>query len=221
MTAFIDLSGRRVGRLLILKRGDDKILPSGRGSPRWQCICDCGKTTLVHGVSLRAEKTQSCGCYIGEAASIRNARHGDARSKNPTPEYRLWAAMISRCHSSNNKDYSRYGGRGIKVCDEWREDFSTFLVYVGRRPSSSRSLDRYPNNDGNYEPGNVRWATTQQQGANKRNTLYVELNGESVRLVDAARTNHIPYNHAWRRHIKYGWPIEQALGLSARQRNPS
>jgi hypothetical protein len=85
-----------------------------------------------------------------------------------TPEKRLWGHMIERCTNPNHHAWKNYGGRGITVCDEWRQSFSAFLAHVGPRPTPNHSLDRYPNNDGNYEPGNVRWATRSEQRANSR-----------------------------------------------------
>jgi len=86
--------------------------------------------------------------------------HGIKHGMRKEPEYRVWVGMKDRCYNPRNPQWMRWGGRGIKVCDEWRDDFMAFFRYVGKRPSAKHSIDRWPNNDGNYEPGNVRWATS-------------------------------------------------------------
>lgn len=112
--------------------------------------------------------------------------HGESNycTGQQTPEYRVLCGIIARCCNPNNKAFGNYGGRGIKVCDQWRNSYETFLCDVGRRPSSEYSLDRYPDKNGNYEPGNVRWATDIEQGRNKRNNLLVEINGETRCLAE-------------------------------------
>lgn len=138
---------------------------------RYLCRCECGKERDVDGPSLRIGASQSCGCLTGEAATARRTTHGDtsrADGKGLPPEYIAWTSMKNRCTNEKTKCYEDYGGRGIRVCDLWMRSYEDFLAHVGRRPSPEYSLDRYPDNDGNYEPGNVRWATRIQQRANQR-----------------------------------------------------
>jgi hypothetical protein len=101
--------------------------------------------------------------------------HGE--SKPQTSEYMAWAGMIKRCYNPRTKKYPGYGGRGIAVCPEWRESYQTFLSDMGRKPTPKHSLDRYPNNDGNYEPGNCRWGTPEQQMQNTRYNRLLTING--------------------------------------------
>jgi len=129
-----------------------------------RCRCECGNVAIVALMTLRAGTSRSCGCLTKERAHER-AVHGEAKK---TPEYSAWARIKHRCSNPHSKDWLLYGGRGIRVCDEWQHDFSAFLKEVGRRPSPFHSIDRFPNNDGNYEPGNVRWATARQQAKNRR-----------------------------------------------------
>ncbi len=147
--------GDRFGRLKIIaevaKAGDHR---------RFKCRCDCGSSTVVHLSALRTKLTTSCGCWRKERATV----HGRYR----TAEYRSWAHMIARCENPKVNGYKNYGGRGIKVCKEWRESFAAFLTHVGKRPSPKYSIDRWPNNNGDYEPGNVRWATMSEQHLNSR-----------------------------------------------------
>lgn len=130
--------------------------------------------------------------------------------RNKMPEYALWGKMRSRCKNPNATDYARYGGRGIGICDRW-SDFDLFLADVGKRPSSEHSLDR-EDNDGHYEPGNVKWATRVEQQNNKRNTHWVEYRGEKMSVADAVRASGsiVTRENATCR-IKHGWPVATAV----------
>jgi hypothetical protein len=153
-----DITGQRFGRLVAIG------LHSHGKNNRWKFRCDCGAETVAIISDVRSGNTQSCGC-LGIASRI---RHGDARQSRRSPEYSSWYAMIGRCENPKNISFKNYGGRGIKVCAAWRGDFTAFLNDLGRKPSPEMSLDRYPNPDGDYEPGNVRWATRSQQRATQR-----------------------------------------------------
>jgi hypothetical protein len=126
------------------------------------------------------------------------------------PEYRAWESMKRRCYNSNSKDYKYYGGRGIQVCGEWRDSFTTFLADVWRRPSPNHSLDRYPNNNGNYEPGNVRWATRREQSRNRRYNRILEFNGESLPISVWTERLDLPYYLLYLR-LRRGWTVKRAL----------
>lgn len=163
----IDVVGQQFGRLTVRE-----ILTGS------QCVCDCtcGITGFVtESYSVRKGLTKSCGCLKAEkmASGSCNLSHGDSKRGGWAPEYRAWVNMITRCHNPNATRYKDWGGRGIGVCNEWRESYVAFLAYVGRRPSPRHSLDRYPNVNGNYEPGNVRWATRIEQARNKRRRNHV------------------------------------------------
>ena len=153
-----DLVGRIFGRLEVICRDWSKSI---NRSKSWVCKCSCGNRVSVISAKLKAGQ-KSCGCIIGE-------HHGESN----TPEYRTWGAMIGRCYNKNTPNYIDYGGRGITVCDEWRESYLMFLGHIGRRPSAEHSIDRI-DNDGNYEPGNVRWTTASIQNSNKRSRQKVE-----------------------------------------------
>lgn len=162
MTALVDLTGQRFGRLLVVERVERS---AGSGQARWRCNCDCGGTTVTHGSNLRSGKTTSCGCAVVDANRERLMTHGTSRGDTKHDLYDTWSGIRKRCLTTTSQAYPRYGGRGITVCPEW-DDFLTFVADVGPRPSALHSLDRI-DNDGNYEPGNVRWATAKEQADNR------------------------------------------------------
>jgi hypothetical protein len=158
LTKAIDIIGQRFARLFVMEdAGVDH-----RGKKLWLCRCDCGEVRIISSEYLRRGAVKSCGCYRKEAAK-RFTTHG----KKQTAEYRSWLAMKTRCYNPNEPFWHRYGGRGIKVCDRWRTSFENFFADMGQRPSFKHTLDRWPNYDGDYEPGNCRWATRSEQSANK------------------------------------------------------
>lgn len=125
-------------------------------------------------------------------------------------EYATWCSMIDRCERPKNKSYARYGGRGIKVCEGWRNSFLSFYETMGPRPAES-TLDRFPNRDGNYEPGNCRWATRKEQNRNYSRNQFILYKGERKTLIELAENSGIPYKTVWIRLNGLGWTIQDAL----------
>ena len=166
MSAPIDLTGRVFGNLTVLGLADKR-----RGQDRcWRCACSCGNMVVVVRSELKTGDTKSCGCLRKETAHLqgkKNTKHGCAREGLEPSEYRSWVEMRRRCTNRNSIGYRYYGGRGIAVCERW-SSFENFLADMGKKPTPRHSIDRYPNNDGNYEPGNCRWATAKQQASNRR-----------------------------------------------------
>jgi hypothetical protein len=167
--------GRRFGKLVVASELPRYRQPNGNPQRMFKVDCDCGREAIVRGGKLRAGETKSCGCDGGN-----KPRHGEATvGQWGTREYRIWRGMLARCNNTKSKDYPDYGGRGIAVCQRWAQGagdltgFECFLLDMGRRPSPQHSIDRYPNKNGNYEPGNVRWATATQQNSNRRTVTEV------------------------------------------------
>lgn len=166
MTRRIEISsGTRFGRLTV----SHQVERSDKNNRYFFCTCECGGTTVTTITQLRSGYTSSCGCLRRERLLASRTKHGQSHGngRQGSPEYRAWLRMKRRCTDQNHDKYSYYGGRGIRVADEWLSDFRAFLAHIGPRPSPGHSIDRI-NNEGNYEPGNVRWATKQEQMKNRR-----------------------------------------------------
>ena len=203
MSKRIDLTGRKIGKLTVIQyAGNDK----GKNA-RWECRCDCGRRTVVAGNHLRNGHTQSCGCLQRDRASSSNTKHGGSKTRL----HKTWSGMKDRCLNPNNKAYERYGGRGITICDEWRDDFQAFYGWaMSNGYSDSLTIDRVDSN-GNYAPSNCRWITNKEQQNNKRNNRYLTYNGETHMVKDWAKITGLNYKTILMRIDHYNWDTERAL----------
>lgn len=199
----IDLTGRVFGRLTVV-REDGRIC----GGLAWLCRCSCGKEARVMSANLCRGRTASCGCLARDVhrVSCRDIRRTHSASRHPL--FRLWHGMLGRCERPNHSAYPIYGGRGVKVCEEWHDPWK-FFADVGERPGEGYSLDRI-DNDGHYEPGNVRWADRKTQMRNCRRNRRVEANGESLTIAEWAERLGADWMTIWSR-LKAGWPAAEAV----------
>lgn len=173
MARTVDKTGERYGRLVVLARQPREVK-----GVFWLCKCDCGNTTVAPSGHLNAGMRISCGCAMRES----KRKHG----RSHTPEHRCWSRMKERCYNESNKRFPHYGGRGIAVCDRWRDSFENFLADMGFRPSPKHSIDRV-DNDGDYEPSNCRWATVTEQNNNRTFNRHLTLAGRQVTVAQASR----------------------------------
>jgi hypothetical protein len=202
MSAKIDLTGKRFGRLIV-----ESIAPKDRhGNICWKVKCDCGNTKSVNSSVLLKGTTRSCGCLNQELRSARLLSHGMTN----TPTYRSWQAMKSRCSNPNDESYARYGGRRISVCDRWlgENGFKNFYKDMGVRPKEL-TLERI-NNDGNYEPSNCKWATRKEQNRNTRTNRILEYGGRRQSLSAWAEEYGLNASLLSER-LRNRWTIKKAL----------
>ncbi len=203
-----DLTGERFGRLVVL--GPERVGPYGGAT--WHCRCDCGTPRTAAGHALESGKVKSCGCLHRDTAAAlgavngaahgrrmtgrttpaltlaaeRRTLHGQAKRGKATPLYLAWQSMLGRCENPGRHNYARYGGRGIRVCERWRASFEAFEADVGPHPGEGYSLDRFPDNNGHYEPGNVRWATRTEQQRNRDVSVFLERDGVRLNIMEWA-----------------------------------
>jgi len=196
---FIDLTGRRFGRLVVLSRGPNV----NNTIATWNCRCDCGKDKNIRGLKLKAGVTTSCGCFRREVVARKNTTHGESNNNS----YGSWQAMLTRCSNKNQRSYKNYGGRGITVCQEWLS-FENFLADMGERPEGM-SLERIDNEQG-YNKLNCKWATRQEQSRNKRTNRYITINGITLCFSDMCKKFSIDRDIV-RDRLRSGWPEIEAF----------
>jgi len=167
----------------------------------WRFLCDCGKEHDAPVSRVVRGDTRSCGCLV--------LKHGHLKGNDSTGTYRSWKAMLRRCNPDAS-DHPYYQERGIKVCERWQRSFAAFLEDMGEKPTPRHQVDRFPDAAGNYEPGNVRWATPKENSRNRCSSHYLEFNGERLTIVEWAERTGLLHTTISKR-LQHGWSIEKAL----------
>ena len=217
------MAGRRVlvergdsfGRLTVEAELPSRRRPSGGTRRYFECRCECGTLVEVSLHHLRSGHTISCGCLLRDKQRERSDYHGMEGSL----AWQTWESMKHRCYKKSSRGYSNYGGRGIRVCERWRHSFKAFLEDMGPRPSADHSIDRI-DNDGDYEPGNCRWALRSEQSRNRSDNRILEYRGERMCMTDWARRFGIRKSTLHSR-LERGMSVEEALTTPVRQWIPS
>lgn len=201
--SLVDITGVRFGRYTVVKRApNDK-----NGSAMWVCRCDCGTEKIVRGASLRSGAVVSCGCFHKDDLKCRLTTH----NMSNTRIREIWNCMKQRCSNPRNTAYKYYGGRGVSVCDEWKNDFSSFLSWaLNNGYTDDLTLDRIDTN-GNYEPSNCRWISRAEQQNNTRYVRHFTINGETKSLAEWCRIYGVPHERVRWRVVEKGWDILDAL----------
>lgn len=200
----LNLRGNRYGKLVAMSSVRDTKRPRFL----WECVCDCGGSTVTTTYQLRNGLVRSCGCLRTDAAKragVANTTHGMSNSR----AFRIWTGMKTRCLNKSDPGYKNYGGRGISIAPEWLESFSVFLFDMGE-PSSFQQIDRI-NNDGNYCKENCRWVTSKINANNRRSSRIIEFNGQIKTLAEWAESIGITRSGLARRIDVKGWDISRAL----------
>lgn len=199
----IKMIGKKFGRLTVLEELKERTKSR---EIKYKCLCDCGKYTNVRGSLLRNGEIKSCGCLQRETVTKINTKHGKSHNKL----YDTYNNMIQRCNNSNNSQYTNYGGRGIKVCDEWKNNFIAFYSWsMDNGYSDGLTIDRIDNN-GNYEPDNCRWVDYKTQNNNERSNVYITYKGMTKTLQQWSEYLNVDYGTIRTRHKK-GWSDEECL----------
>lgn len=205
-----NLTGKTFGRLTVQSYQGVQ----SNGHAEWLCICSCGNSKITTGGKLLGGRVRSCGCLEKESRGKAWRTHGLSR----TPEHWAWFSMKQRCLNPKVHNYSDYGGRGIKVCDEWKDSFENFYRDMGKKPTPQHSLDRIDVN-GPYDRQNTRWATKREQSNNRRNNRILEFNGE--RMTVSQWTQKLGFREqTLRARLRVGWSVERALTQPEREPRP-
>lgn len=209
MGSHIERVGERFGKLLIIQRHH-----VDRGRVYYCCKCDCGNSVIVQYSHLINGNTKSCGCLQKKLTSERFSKHGNSKH----PLYGVWTMMKQRCYNPNNKSFKNYGGRGIGVCDEWKNDFNAFYSWaINNGYGDGLTIDRSDVND-NYCSSNCVWVTQQNQQNNRRNNIIIDFGGFKGTLPQWSTRSGIPYATLRKRIIDLGWDIREALSVPVRKR---
>lgn len=200
-----DLTNKRFGSLLVTE-----LFEVTKRGAFWHYKCDCGKEGVRASGNLREGKTKSCGCERTQKLVKASTTHGGRN----TPEYYIWRSIKNRCTNPKHKNFGRYGGRGIAICDSWLNDFSAFIADMGKRPTDKHTIDRIDNNLG-YSKSNCAWRTHKEQANNKSSNRYLTYKGETLTCAQWADKLGITRS-AINSRLKAGWPIARVVTQKGR-----
>ena len=199
----IDRTGQKFNMLTVIRRVPSK-------HTRWECLCDCGNTTYVSDANLVRGAVKSCGC-------LKKKGNGGTHHKCYTRLYRIYSEILRRCYNPHTHEYPRYGGRGITMCDEWKQSFVAFYDWANNNGYSDElTIDRI-DNDGIYSPENCRWATVTEQANNRRSCIMITRDGKTQSLKQWCDELNISYKTVHMRVRYLGWNIEKALTCPIRK----
>ena len=208
MPPFKSIIGEKYGKLTVIKL--HHIKKTYRKFYYYLCKCECGNETIVLKSSLLNNLTRSCGCYNTEVRKEQCKKRAKHHLTN-TRLHSIWEKMNGRCYCKTSPDYNSYGGRGIKICNEWKKDFKTFYNWaINNGYKDNLTIDRIDVN-GNYEPSNCRWATQKQQQRNRRNNVLITHLGITHCLSEWAEIYKIPYKLLYQRLNRDKMPFEKAI----------
>lgn len=213
----IDLTGHKYGRLTVLEFSHFKRSPRGHKNAYWKCACDCGKMVVKPAQGLRNGSVKSCGCFRADENKRRFSKPYDRRLLS------VHSGMMTRCYDQNFKYYDYYGGRGIAVCDEWygKEGLDAFRKWAMENGyKRGLQIDRIDNDKG-YSPDNCRWVDRFEQGKNKRNNVWVTINGETKILAEWCRILDMDYSTVKKRRSENGWTVAESLLIPPMRGNAS
>lgn len=204
-----DLIGKKINKWIIISKAKNR-----NGKSYYLCRCECGKEKEVNLQNLKRNLSKSCGCLRNKETAIRNTTH----NLTGIPEHGVWFGIKARCLNPKNSRYNRYGGRGITICDEWKDSFEQFYADMGPRPSNKHSIERR-NNDLGYNKDNCYWVTNDVQSRNRINNINITWNGKTQCLLDW--TKELFPNNSYsllEYRLKKGWNIEKILTTPAQKR---
>jgi hypothetical protein len=207
----IDMIGQRFEKALVVERAPNKSEKDTNA--RWHCVCDCGTKFISYGQDLRRGKVKSCGCLTRGTIGARSRNFNQTHGMTESRIYRIWTGMLNRCRNPNNGNFHRYGGRGIKVCDEWLL-FEGFVNDMGV-PADDMSLDRI-DGDGDYCKANCRWSTRHEQASNRRSSVKLTHNGITLTATEWARVLGISPTTMFGR-INAGYPPEKLFSRNLKR----
>ena len=218
MGKFIDLTGQKINHWTVIRRAENHIQPNGKSTVMWECQCDCERKTIaiVRGDTLKLGQSTQCIYCARTIAAKEASKVLSIHKERYTRLYGIWAGMKNRCNNPNVPSYADYGGRGIIVCDEWKDSYETFRDWANANGYiDSLTIDRI-DVDGDYEPSNCRWVTPKEQSNNRRSNKLITFNGETHNIHEWSEIIGINYHTLYNRLYKLHWSVEKALATLER-----